>query len=791
MLRLLLAKITTPPTRRWAALLFFVPWLVVLAFPVLRWQLRVQALGSQYADENFCLPITLPALWLYPRDYAPTWKQLQNQAKKSAEWRTAVDLKAPRQRGDSEIEPVEMYRVSSDAVQRQPRNAFVLATRLRSALALVNSSSSAPSAPAGNAPNDNWRVYLWDSYDDTADFPAVTRRIWRDEEEEFDASIDVPRIARPTKITSQQALGEALKAAQRGGALEPDNAYWPWQESYLLLQLRRDNAAREALLRAAHSKKFDDHRRDDFQQTLQVAQAQRPLLIEEKLGLFSQQLFRDKAYPEREKLWLLRARRAERDGFNQRALVLSAALASVGALQNQTAHRAEEKHSALLLQCFAWMGDKRFPLRKLQKPQSAAPKNARQKSSRNRKTLTHYEVRHLQFLNSYPRLSPPVTPDLFAQRFAESARRAGRPDLAQAALQQGRAANRVAKELIAANKYNLYSPTTINLDPKFRFASALPDILIFKWAAQMTLVQLQITLAFWCLLNLILWQRLWFLGRFAARLWRFFSMLWRTRDKPLWDEEVPVLKQEQRDGARSFWFIGVFALPALFGLSYWNIMLAQWYPEVLRPAFNTTRVMVPTIACVLLYPTAPVLLGLFWCGGAALKRYYRLQLPRVWRDDIETTALHAPPSVIPLVSAFMVWSLTAFALLCWLGGVLAYYLPRGSFDFTLPALWASWLDTSSISLFSWPEEWAAFAAFFSLIALAAWLWKWGWQMHLRRRLPALYLGLSWWRQTLGAWLILASWLYLILLLLALPTQRTLEAQFAPMANANAQHQKPL
>ncbi|HEY0075306.1 MAG TPA: hypothetical protein VGB77_14495, partial [Abditibacteriaceae bacterium] len=95
----------------------------------------------------------------------------------------------------------------------------------------------------------------------------------------------------------------------------------------------------------------------------------------------------------------------------------------------------------------------------------------------------------------------------------------------------------------------------------------------------------------------------------------------------------------------------------------------------------------------------------------------------------------------------------------------------------LPKLWALWLDTPTFSLFSRPEEWAALAFFATLVAFIAWLWKWSLQLHLRRRLPALYLGLTWWRQTLGAWLIVASWLYLVLLLLALPVRREADLQF--------------
>ena len=773
MLRSLLARFKSPPSRRAFCILFFVPWLLILAIPTLRWQLRVQAIGSEYADGNFCFPVALPAIWLADRNYAPTWKQLQNQAKNSEQWRAAIDLKAPRQRGESEIEPKEIYRVSGEALKTQPRNVYLLSVRLRAALYFVKSArfakdsarfkkmSGQKQSPRNSVFDEIWRDVNYDR--DSRNFNAAGRDLRR-EADDFNASIDSSATGDISKIKWQSAPGVALQAAQRGGALEPDNAYWPWQESYLLLVFQRDAQAEKALKRAAQLLKFDDHRNDDLRQTLLVAQAKRPLFIEEKLALNTRVSSTDNAFPQREKLWLWQVMFAEREGDSKRSLALSGALANIAALQLQNARDNNAKRRALLLQCAAWRGEKRKPL------QRAAGKGQK---------AVYYDLIELNFLSyaGYGYASPRrATPDMFARRFAQSARQAGQSDLAKVALQQGQESNAIARAVLRAGYSRLGNVNLANLP-------SLPALLIFKWAAQMTLVQWQITLAFWCALHIVLWRRLWFIGRWAARIWQFVGMLWRTRDKPLWDEDVPLLQQEKRDGARSFWFAAAFAVPTAFGISYWNVPFAEWYPEVFRDYYNQASHIIPAIASLLLYPIAPVLFSFLWCGGAALRRFYRLQLPRIWRDDIETTALHAPPSMIPLASAFMTWSLTVFALLCWLGGLLAHYLPRGSFDFSLPPLWASLLETPTISLFSRWEEWAALAAMASVVALVAWVWKWGWQMHSRRRLPALYFGLSWWRQTLGAWLILASWLYLILLVLALPPRREADAQFSQMINS--------
>lgn len=752
-----------PPSRRLALILFCLPWLLVLTVPALYWQARLQAIGSEYAEDNISsTPVTFPAIWLFPRNLAPTWKQLQPQAKRSSDWRLAVDFKAPRQQGDSDIEAGEIYRVSGQALQRQPKDAYLLAVRLRAALAFVKDERLAKEMALLKMRVTGSTFDLWQDYQDEKNFPAAGRRIWNNEQDhEFDPKTDVPRVGVPGKVAASEALKVALQATQRGAVLEPDNAYWPWQQSYLLLLLRRDAQAEKALLRAAQLKRFDDHRNEDFRQTLRVAQVHRPLLIEEKLSLQLRRSYHDKAFPKREDLWLLQARRAERKGDVQKSLTLSAALATIGALRLQRAHAKSEIRSSLLLQCAAWQGGNRKPL------QSAARKG---------KAATYYALSDLNFVNWYNPGPTPAMPDMFARRFAREAQKAGRNDLAKAALSQGKEARHEAKT------FHRFGYSHLANSGEFRFLSGLPSFFVLKWVAQMTLIQFQITLFFWCLLNIVLWRRLWFLGRYMARGWRVLSMMWRTRDRPLWDEEVPVLTQEGRDANRCFWFVALWVLLATFGIGYWNLPLFEWYPEVFQGDFRKTITVIAAIACLCLYPISPVLCGLFWCGGAAMKRYYRLKLNKIWRDDVETTALHAPPSVIPIASAFMVWSLTIFAALCWLGCLLAYVLPRGSLDFNLPPLWALWVDSPMLSLPSEPEVWAMMGFFASVTALIAWLWKWSWQLHLRRRLPALYLGLTWWRQTLGAWLIVASWLYLVLLLLAMPVRREANAQFEQALN---------
>lgn len=764
-----------PPSRRLAFALFMVPWLLVLSVPSLRLLFRVQALGSEYANEDYLVPITLAAVWIHPRQ--PTWKQSLKWAGASPASRHNIDLKAPRQLGDSGIENAEVARVCDAALERNPRNLWLIATHLRATLSSVKDVRAARdgglvappqiksvAAPPGS-PFLAWNS-IWDRMRDNRaegdPFPVAGRGFYKHQiDYEYDSAIDAPRVSgKIVSLTRAQSLTLALQLARGGGSMESDNAYWPWQESYLLLLMNQDAAAWRALQRAVSAPRYDTHLRDDVQAALGVAQMHRPLLIEEKISIFARQYDGDKAFYNREKLWIFQSMMAEKAGDKKRAVEISAALAAVGAKMHRSAFRPRQLRIGLLLQSSAWKGWKRAPVR------------------REGKTTATYGLSNLSFLYDAEFVKMKgfgtkklCTPDLFARRFAQDARDVGRSDLADATLQQGKEAAQLARIATAGQREDAY------------FARAMPALLwisSLNWAAQSTLLQLQITAFFWLVLSLVFWRRLWFIGRYAARGWRLAGVLWRTRDKPLWDEDVTPLQQQPRDGARNTWAVAAVALPAAFGLSYWNIAANIWY----RTLFDVDKIMVQIIISHITYFFAPVVVSLFWCGGVALRRYYRLKLPRVWRDDVEISALNAPPSIIPIATAFMTWSLTVFALFLWTLFGLTYWLRPKPLIFILPRLWSSFFNSGPIPI-DWTTREPLLAMFFSFIALAAWVVKWVWQLHSRRRLPALYLGLKWWRETLGVWLIISSWLYLTLLIIALPARHQADDKFEQLLKSAA------
>jgi hypothetical protein len=88
-------------------------------------------------------------------------------------------------------------------------------------------------------------------------------------------------------------------------------------------------------------------------------------------------------------------------------------------------------------------------------------------------------------------------------------------------------------------------------------------------------------------------------------------------------------------------------------------------------------------------------------------------------------------------------------------------------------LWSGWLGQNTLD---WSLTDIALPVGFSFFAFFVWLVKWCWQLHPRRRWPALAFGLRWLRAQLGVWLIMSSWLYLTLLLIAAQPGRAVGAQ---------------
>ncbi len=57
---------------------------------------------------------------------------------------------------------------------------------------------------------------------------------------------------------SKEQLEKVIRIARDGARLEPDNAFWPWMEAVFQFSLRRDEAALQALQKAGNCARFDD-----------------------------------------------------------------------------------------------------------------------------------------------------------------------------------------------------------------------------------------------------------------------------------------------------------------------------------------------------------------------------------------------------------------------------------------------------------------------------------------------------------------------------------------------------
>ncbi len=702
---------------------FLLPWLIIFLVPQLRSMARVQALGSEYSTGD---AMTLLAIWIYP--LPPTAQELSKQFA-PGQTPSEVFLKAPQESGQRAVPTANARRDLDAALQKQNAPLWMLALRLHLALAEIPSQRSFPAEERfnwGNFPREyygnglplagrgGWNLYEEDTY-------AVTP---------LSVAPTPPPSPKPLKL-SQKKFALPLRLARRGLAAEPDNAFWRLQIAYLLTLAQRDDEATRELLATAKCSRYDSHLRDEMRAALGVARLHRALLWDEKLAVAARQNT-GIGFPRCEQALLWLAERAEKAGD----LSITAALARVAARMQSGALGSDEARRALLLQSAAWAGADR----------PAQVNSGGRKVSMWPQQLTTFD-------NSYT--GDNITPLDFARPFANVARRKGRADLAGEALTQGRNAARLP---------DYYGRERFGIAPAPLALAAICD-----FNAQMALIQLQLVGVAWLMLSFLLWRRMNWAWRVTAQGWQILGLIWRVRDKPL-DDETPVeIAHTPRDLRGSVWFSGVLILLGAAGMTWWSDALSRWNRTFSEAHVNHDWQLPAYFSFV----AGPLLGGFLWCGSAALWRYARLKAPLVPREDAETYALHVPPSIIPRAVLLMCWSVTAGAALSWLLWFITRKFGATALNFSLPPLWAKWLDTPNLD-FSMGD--VGLPIFCTFVALGVWLVKWCWQLHLRRRVPALFFGLRWLRATLGAWLILGSWLYLVLLLIALPYHRAANEQ---------------
>jgi hypothetical protein len=108
----------------------------------------------------------------------------------------------------------------------------------------------------------------------------------------FDTGETMPRIKRDTKSwLSGAELLQALKMAERGARLEPENSFFDWMRATFLFALKQDEAALKALQDGARKSRFDDGTLRNVKNRLEVRALQNPLIWEERVSLIAAETF--------------------------------------------------------------------------------------------------------------------------------------------------------------------------------------------------------------------------------------------------------------------------------------------------------------------------------------------------------------------------------------------------------------------------------------------------------------------------------------------------------------------
>ena len=175
---------------------------------------------------------------------------------------------------------------------------------------------------------------------------------------------------------------------------------------------------------------------------------------------------------------------------------------------------------------------------------------------------------------------------------------------------------------------------------------------------------------------------------------------------------------------------------------------------------------------VVAYLAMPLFGSATVCWSLALWRFSQLKKPRAE----PTESSHIPRSVLPLVAAFMAWSITALALFLWLLFVLTKVLVPvyggAALVVAVPVMFSNLFgNTVDFSITD-----ATIPLLGTLATFMGWYGKWLWQLPPCNRWPMVRFALLGTRETLGAWLIVASWLFLVLLCYSVHADRAVVEQ---------------
>ncbi len=544
----------------------------------------------------------------------------------------------------------------------------------------------------------------------------------------------------------------AIEWARRGGAMEPDNAWWDWMMISFYYAARRDDEALRALHRASLKSHFDAHGDFERMAALRTAALHRPLLAEEKVSVWERQPSGDSIGYRHAMLLMWSLLSTKRSGQIAQALIIADDMARLGALMQREARTRSQLCNGLRLQSAAW----------------AAIGGPVQRKNRTKANSPSHVMSSVPLRRSNYGPKPRATPLDFARQFASVARRAGRADLAATALRQAHEANRRQLTVLRSeiSWYHVVTP------------DVLAPLRLLKDTAWMVLAQARLLLPAWLAVCFLLWPPLWKLGRPAAQLWRRFIVAWRgqTADAaPPADEPHEIT----RDVRAALW-IGA-ALSTLCGAIALLWANDSGLSSELWPLRDHPFISFVGPACAFHCLTAPLSVAALWSFFAPLRR-----LVRVRREAMPPCDASAVLSLRPLLRTFVAWSAVFYAALSWVLSVrsgtdvlsMFDHLPHswsasdGLFALLGFWVWQSWL----FQLFSWMSDYNG-AAWMTGAALTLWILRWQRELPPTWRWSVLHFALLRLRRTTLAWLPVTGWLFLIFLLASLPYRRAADAQF--------------
>jgi hypothetical protein len=276
--------------------LLLLPWLVILAVPQFRRQLRGTANGNHLSFK--------PTPWIgllnpagrnsWPIGQPTTLEQKASGIRYGVGLDGVSIIGTPRDK-DREYWKIFEYGHLSDC---HPREAWLVA------MALKNISST----------QDGRVEYEWAA--------SPEARLWVKQVNNFK-----PEMVR-----------EGLRLVRRGQALEPDNAFFDWMEIRFLLISRRDREALELLTQAAVKPRYDEHLRAEMKAQLANFEGVRPLLPDERIGtLWGVLLPELSVYRHMRGTLQWRIDQLEQSGRHEEAIALGAALRRLCMMQMRAA----------------------------------------------------------------------------------------------------------------------------------------------------------------------------------------------------------------------------------------------------------------------------------------------------------------------------------------------------------------------------------------------------------------------------------------------------------------------